>query len=136
MQGMDEEQSMLRARIPSEVAARPATSLIVMAVLVGLSVIFNIVASSGFKLSAASTNWRGFLGWQVVGNLAGLVTVLALTGLLRLTSLHVAYPVTTGLSVVGVQVVAAALVFREAISPAQWLGTLLVVAGIVLITSR
>ena len=127
---------MLRTRIPSDLAARPGSSFIVMAALVGVSVLFNIVASSGFKMSAASTNWRSFLAWQAVGNFSGLVTVLALTGLLRMTSLHVAYPITTGLSVVGVQVVAAALLFREAISPAQWLGTLLVVAGIVLITSR
>ena len=127
---------MLRTRIPLDLTARPATGPITMAALVAVSVIFNIVASSGFKLSASSTNWRSFLGWQAVGNFAGLVTVIALTGLLRLTSLHVAYPVTTGLSVVGVQVVAAALLFREAISPAQWLGTLFVVAGIVLITSR
>jgi multidrug transporter EmrE-like cation transporter len=127
---------MLRTRIPSDLAARPASSFIVMTALVAVSVLFNIVASSGFKMSAASTNWRSFLAWQAVGNFSGLVTVLALTGLLRLTSLHVAYPVTTGLSVVGVQVVAAALLFREAISPTQWLGTLLIVAGIVLITSH
>ena len=127
---------MLRTRIPLDLAVKPAAALITMAALVAVSVVFNIVASSGFKMSAASTNWRGFLAWQVVGNFSGLVTVIALTFLLRLTSLHVAYPVTTGLSVVGVQVVAAALLFREAISPAQWLGTLLVVAGIVLITSR
>jgi undecaprenyl phosphate-alpha-L-ara4N flippase subunit ArnE len=126
----------LRQRIAVELAARPSTGLVVMAALVAVNVIFNIVASSGFKMSAESTNWRSFLGWQVVGNFSGLVTVIALTLLLRLTSLHVAYPVTTGLSVVGVQVVAAALLFREAISPIQWLGTLLVVAGIVLITSR
>jgi multidrug transporter EmrE-like cation transporter len=119
-----------------ELPATPAAGLVTMAALVALNVVFNIVASSGFKMSAASTNWRSFLGWQVVGNFAGLVTVIALTGLLRLTSLHVAYPVTTGLSVVGVQVVAAALLFREAISPAQWLGTLLIVGGIVLITAR
>jgi multidrug transporter EmrE-like cation transporter len=127
---------MLRQRIPLELSAKPATGLIIMAALVALNVVFNIVASSGFKMSAASTNWRSFLTWQVVGNFSGLVTVIALTFLLRMTSLHVAYPVTTGLSVVGVQVVAAWLLFREAISPAQWLGTLLVVAGIVLITSR
>jgi multidrug transporter EmrE-like cation transporter len=127
---------MLRTRLSLDLTTKPAAGLITMAALVAVSVIFNIVASSGFKMSAASTNWRSFLAWQVVGNFAGLVTVIALTGLLRLTSLHVAYPVTTGLSVVGVQVVAAALLFREAISPAQWLGTLLVVTGIVLITSR
>jgi undecaprenyl phosphate-alpha-L-ara4N flippase subunit ArnE len=126
----------LRQRIEVQLAAKPSAGLVVMAALVAVNVIFNIVASSGFKMSAASTNWRSFLGWQVVGNFSGLVTVIALTLLLRLTSLHVAYPVTTGLSVVGVQVVAAALLFREAISPIQWLGTLLVVAGIVLITSR
>jgi multidrug transporter EmrE-like cation transporter len=127
---------MLRTRIPSDLAARPASSFMVMTALVAVSVLFNIVASSGFKMSAASTNWRSFLAWQAVGNFSGLVTVLALTGLLRLTSLHVAYPVTVGLSVVGVQVVAAALLFKEAISPAQWLGSLLVVAGIALISSR
>jgi undecaprenyl phosphate-alpha-L-ara4N flippase subunit ArnE len=126
----------LRQRIEVQLAAKPSTGLVVMAALVAVNVIFNIVASSGFKMSAESTNWRSFLGWQVVGNFSGLVTVIALTLLLRLTSLHVAYPVTTGLSVVGVQVVAAALLFREAISPIQWLGTLLVVGGIVLITSR
>jgi multidrug transporter EmrE-like cation transporter len=127
---------MLRTRISSNLAANPASGLIVMAALVAVNVLFNIVASSGFKMSAASTNWRSFLAWQAVGNFSGLVTVLALTGLLRLTSLHVAYPVTTGLSVVGVQVIAAGLLFREDISPTQWLGTLLVVAGIALITSR
>jgi undecaprenyl phosphate-alpha-L-ara4N flippase subunit ArnE len=126
----------LRQRFEVQLAAKPSAGLVVMAALVAVNVIFNIVASSGFKMSAESTNWRSFLGWQVVGNFSGLVTVIALTLLLRLTSLHVAYPVTTGLSVVGVQVVAAALLFREAISPIQWLGTLLVVAGIVLITSR
>jgi undecaprenyl phosphate-alpha-L-ara4N flippase subunit ArnE len=126
----------LRQRIEVQLAAKPSAGLVVMAALVAVNVIFNIVASSGFKMSAESTNWRSFLGWQVVGNFSGLVTVIALTLLLRLTSLHVAYPVTTGLSVVGVQVVAAALLFREAISPIQWLGTLLVVGGIVLITSR
>jgi undecaprenyl phosphate-alpha-L-ara4N flippase subunit ArnE len=127
---------MHRARIPSNLALGPAAGLITMAALVAVNVIFNIISSSGFKMSAASTNWRSFLGWQVVGNFSGLVTVLALTGLLRMTSLHVAYPITMGLSVVGVQVVAAALLFREAISPVQWLGTLLVVAGIALITSH
>lgn len=126
---------MMRARLPFDVSVRPASYLI-MAALVAVNVTFNIVSSSGFKMSAASSNWRSFLGWQVVGNLAGFVTILALTGLLRYTSLHVAYPITMGLSVVGVQIVAAALFFREGISPLQWLGTLLVVAGIVLISSR
>jgi multidrug transporter EmrE-like cation transporter len=104
--------------------------------LIGANFLFNIVANSSFKLSATSPNWRSFLVWQVVGNLAGFITVLTLTGLLRFHPLHVAYPVTTGLAVIGVQVMGAGLLFREAITPAQWLGTLLVVAGIVLIGGR
>ncbi|MBC7257480.1 MAG: hypothetical protein H5T66_15385, partial [Chloroflexi bacterium] len=73
------------------------------------------------------------LDWQVVGNLAGFLGVLSLTGLLRLVPLHVAYPLTVGLAVVGVQVVAAGALFRETISPAQWVGTGLIVLGILLI---
>lgn len=103
-------------------------------VLVLGNLVFNIVANASFKLSAASPTWRGFLVWQIVGNLAGFITVLTLTGLLRYVPLHVAYPVTAGLAVVGVQVVAARWLFDEPISSAQWLGTLLVTLGIVLIT--
>ncbi len=103
-------------------------------VLVIGNLLFNIVANVGFKLSAASSTWRGFLIWQIIGNLAGFITVLTLTGLLRYVPLHVAYPVTAGLAVVGVQVVAARWLFDETISSGQWLGTLLVTLGIVLIT--
>jgi multidrug transporter EmrE-like cation transporter len=104
--------------------------------LIGGNLLFNIIANSSFKLSAVSPHWRGFLVWQVIGNLAGFITVLTLTGLLRFQPLHVAYPVTTGLAVIGVQVVGAGLLFREAITPAQWLGSLLVAVGIVLIGGR
>ncbi len=102
-------------------------------ILVGGNLLFNIVANASFKLSAASPTLRGFVTWQIVGNLAGFITVLTLTGLLRHLPLHVAYPVTTGLAVIGVQVVAARWLFGEAISSGQWLGTLLVTLGIVLI---
>ncbi len=107
---------------------------IVPLVLLGSNLFFNILANAGFKLSAASSGWRGFLAWQVVGNLAGFITVLTLTGLLRYLPLHVAYPITAGLAVIGVQVVAARWLFGEAISSGQWLGTLLVAIGIVLVS--
>ncbi len=104
--------------------------------LVSTNLVFNVMANASFKVSASSSTWRGFLSWQVVGNLAGFVTVLTLTGLLRYIPLRVAYPVTTGLAVLGVQVLAARLLFQEPITAAQWLGTLLIAAGIVLITTR
>jgi multidrug transporter EmrE-like cation transporter len=106
------------------------------AVLVGLiscNLLFNILANASFKLSAASPTWRGFLNWQIIGNLAGFVTVLTLTALLRSMPLHVIFPLTTGLAVIGVQVVAAKMLFGETISHAQWWGTLLIVAGVVLL---
>ena len=75
---------------------------------------------------------RGFLLWQVAGNLAALAGTLAYTALLRGMSLHVAYPLTEGLTAIGVQVVGSLLVFRERITPLAWAGTGLIVLGIVL----
>ncbi len=98
-----------------------------------LNLVFNILGNACFKLSALSSNWKGLVGWQVVGNLAGFVTVLTLTGLLKYLPLHVAQPMTQGLAIIGVQIVAAKLFFHEVISPTQWIGMLLIVAGIMLI---
>ena len=95
-----------------------------------------VLAVAGFKLSALSQRPLGFWSWQAMGNLAGFAGVLALTMLLRLIPMHVAYPLTQGLAVLAVQVVAARLFFSERIAPLQWLGTLLIVAGIVVVGSR
>jgi multidrug transporter EmrE-like cation transporter len=111
----------------------PTSNPLVLISLVGGNLLFNIIANVSFKLSAGSPTTRGFLLWQVAGNLAGFITVLTLTGLLRFIPLQVAYPVTTGLAVIGVQVIAVRLLFHESITLPQWLGTLLVVLGIVLI---
>jgi drug/metabolite transporter (DMT)-like permease len=62
--------------------------------------------------------------------------VLTITWLLRFLPLSVVSPVTTGLTVIGVQVLAAWLLFHETISSVQWFGTLLVVLGIVLIAQH
>jgi multidrug transporter EmrE-like cation transporter len=107
-----------------------------IAALIGGNLAFSVLAKVGFKLSAASSDWRGFWFWQIAGNLAGFVGVLTLTWLLRLIPLHIAYPVTMGLAVVGVQIVAARLLFRETIGVIQWVGTGLVTAGVVLISAR
>lgn len=106
------------------------------AILLGTNMIFNVLANTSFKVSATSLTWHGFLSWQVIGNLAGFATVLTLTGLLRHYPLHVAYPVTAGLAVIGVQVLGARLIFHEPISSLQWLGSGLVVIGIWLIGGR
>lgn len=102
-------------------------------VLIIVNLAFNILSNASFRLSAMSGNWRGMLSWQVVGNLAGLVTVITLTWLLKYMPLSIAFPLTTGLTVLGVQMVAASWIFNEPISQRQWLGTLAVAVGIWLI---
>jgi multidrug transporter EmrE-like cation transporter len=106
------------------------------AFLVISNLVFNVLANASFKYSASSRDWQHFLAWQVVGNLAGFVTVITLTWMLRYIPLHIAFPVTTGLAVIGVQIASARFLFGEPVSSAQWLGTLLIVAGIILIGGR
>ena len=120
-------------RTSSSTAPLPQGSIFLIGGLLVLNLIFNILGNAGFKLSALATNVKGFLGWQVAGNLAGFVTVLTLTGLLKYLPLHVAQPMTQGLAIIGVQIVAARLFFHETVSPTQWIGMLLIVGGIILI---
>ena len=111
-------------------------NVVILIVLLASNVFFQVIANSGFKLSASSGDARGFWTWQVIGNLAGLASVITITVLLRFLPLSVVFPVTTGLTVIGIQLVAAWILFRESISSVQWLGTLLVVIGIALIGGR
>ena len=85
---------MYRTILRPEPQVQPVSGSTLPFVLVAGNLLFNIIANASFKMSAINFNWRGFLAWQVVGNLAGFITVLMLTGLLRLVPLHVAYPVT------------------------------------------
>ena len=101
--------------------------------LITVNLAFNVLSNAAFRVSALSATWRGLLIWQVIGNLAGLVTVITLTWLLKYMPLSIAFPLTTGLTVLGVQLVAASWIFHEPISERQWLGTLAVVIGIWLI---
>jgi multidrug transporter EmrE-like cation transporter len=101
-----------------------------------LLLLADVCANTGahvcLKLSAARRGVKLFLLWQVIGNLAGFVGVLAYTALMRGgLSLHVAYPLTEGLAAVGVQLVGGMVVFRERISPVMWVGTGLILSGIV-----
>ena len=96
----------------------------------------NIIAGAAFRYSALAGDARGFLFWQIVGNLAGFLTVIALTVLLRFVPLSVAYPITTGLSVIAVQVIAARLLLHEPLPLRVWFGTILIVLGILFVGGR
>jgi len=104
-----------------------------MTALITVNVIFSILANAAFRISARSASWSDVLTWQVIGNLAGFITVITLTGLLRYTPLSIAFPLTTGLSILGVQVVAARWLFQEPINSVQWVGSVLIGVGIFLV---
>jgi multidrug transporter EmrE-like cation transporter len=126
---------MMLAQLAKELLpALDAKAVFISAILILANLLFNVVANVSFKYSAGGATWREFLFWQVVGNLAGLITVITLTWLLRYIPLHIAFPVTTGLTVIGVSLVAGHWIFREDFTNSQFLGTLLVVLGIVLLS--
>jgi multidrug transporter EmrE-like cation transporter len=105
----------------------------ILTALVALNVTFSILANAAFRLSAGGATWSNVLTWQVLGNLAGLITVFTFTGLLRYMPLTIAFPLTTGMSILGVQLVAAQWLFHEPVNTVQWMGSLLIGVGIFLV---
>ena len=103
-----------------------------------LFLVANLCANTGahicLKLSAMRKGVKSFLFWQVLGNLGGFAGVLAFTALLRGLTLHVAYPLTEGVTAIGVLIVGGKIVFRERIPPAAWAGTGMILAGIILLS--
>lgn len=125
---------MERVRLSFHHLVHPAQPAVLVAGLLAVNLAFNILANASFKISAFAPSARGFLTWQVIGNLAGFLTVLTLTWLLRFLPLSIAFPVTTGLAVLGVELAAGSILFREPISSAQWVGTAAIVVGIFLVS--
>jgi undecaprenyl phosphate-alpha-L-ara4N flippase subunit ArnE len=121
------------SRLPDISIPRVSSASLIVFWLILFNLAFNILANASFRVSAMSATWRGIITWQVVGNLAGFITVITLTWLLRYLPLSIAFPLTTGLAILGVQLVAAIWLFHEPVSERQWLGTLAIVAGIWLI---
>ena len=104
----------------------------IVALLLLANMMANTAAHIFLKRSAAGGGVKRFLFWQVLGNLVGFIGVLAYVFLLKGMPLHAAYPLTEGLSAIGVQIVGALLVLREKIRPLAWAGTGLMLAGIVI----
>ena len=96
----------------------------------------NLVANTGahlcFKLSSGRTG-KAFWMWQIFGNLSAFVGVLTFTALIRLLGLHTAFPLTLGLTALGVQVAGSIFFFKESPGLRAWVGTSLVIGGVLLI---
>jgi multidrug transporter EmrE-like cation transporter len=114
-----------------QVTAAQRNAIIVALILGNFA--FNVIANTCFKISTNSPNMRVFLFWQVIGNITGFLVVVTITGLLHYVPLHIAFPLTTGLAVIGLQVVSN-MMFRETIPSIRWVGTFFVLVGIVLLS--
>ena len=95
--------------------------------------VFVTSANIFLKLSADALHTGPFLLLLAAGNLAGFAGVLAYTGLLRTLPLHVAFPLSRGLVVLGVQIVGALIVFHESFRVTEIAGAVLVAAGVILV---
>ncbi len=102
------------------------------ALLVVAYAFFVTAANVLLKLSAGAAGFWPFVLPLAAGNLLGLVGILTYTLLLRALPLHVAFPLTRGAAVLGVQVAASLVVFREVLRPTEIVGAALVAAGIAL----
>lgn len=91
------------------------------------------VGQVSFKQSTMVSGFWRFVAWQALGHFVAFTGVLAYTWLIKLTSLHLAYAVHSALGFVIVQVIGAWLIFKERITPGQWIGAALVVVGILVI---
>jgi len=90
-------------------------------------------ANALLKLSADANGVWLFIVFQAAGNLAGLAAVLLYTGLLRKMPLHVAFPLSRGVGVLGVQLAASLLFFGERFKPTEAAGAAVVAVGIILV---
>jgi len=100
-----------------------------------LAVYFLFVTASNvlLKLSADARETWMLAVLFAVGNLAGFIGILAYTGLLRTLPLHVAFPLSRGLVVLGVQLLASVAFFRERFTLREAGGVVLVTAGVILV---
>jgi multidrug transporter EmrE-like cation transporter len=84
------------------------------------------------KLSAEAAWFWPFILPFAAGNVAGLGGVLIYSLMLKRMPLHIAFPLTRGFGVLGVQLAASLLLFHEALRPTEVAGAVMVTAGIIL----
>jgi multidrug transporter EmrE-like cation transporter len=95
--------------------------------------VFVTGANVFLKMSAGAPDAWTFIFFQAAGNAAGFVGILVYTGLMRTLPLHIAFPLSRGVAVIGVQLAASVLVFRESFRPTEAAGAVLAAAGIILV---
>ena len=107
---------------------------VLIPILTAINLLCFLLSNVSFKWSAMSADARGFLRWQIIGNIAGFISVLSLTALLKFIPLHHANAITVGFGFMLVQVIGAHSIFHEPVSRVGWTGAGLILAGIALIS--
>ncbi len=130
---MKEMFQTLKAETLRMVSLVPVPARVVILFLTHMSL--QVFSHICFKLSTGGGG-KVFIFYQAAGNFASFISVLALTGLYHLIPMHIAYPISQGLAMIGVQILAARIIFSETIMPLQWLGTFLVIAGMAMIGTQ
>jgi len=105
--------------------------IIILAVII--YIFFMVLSHIGFKNSVTHQGFRNFIYWQIVGNLAGFLSVLVYTYLLTKLPLYLAFALTMGLGQIFVEVFAARIFFKEKITSMQWIGILFIVLGTIML---
>ncbi len=119
--------------VPVSIQAPPQSILIAGIVL--LNQVFNVGATAAFALSGKAEAASGFVFWQIAGGLFGLGLQITFAGMVRFFSVQFANSVGIGLSFLTAQIIVAYLFFHEPFSAIQWVGSALVLVGILLIAA-
>ena len=119
--------------LKATIASLGALQLLVVLVLVAVNQFFNVGATLSFAASGHAEQLRTFVAWQIIGGVFGLGVNLTFAGLVRYWSLSFANVTGIALAFVSAQVFAAYMILHEPFAWPQWLGTSLVVVGVVLI---
>ncbi len=119
--------------LKATVASLGALQLLVVLGLVVVNQFFNVGATLSFAASGHAERLSTFVAWQIIGGVFGLGVNLTFAGLVRYWSLSFANVTGIALAFVSAQVFAAYMILHEPFAWPEWLGTSLVVVGVVLI---
>ncbi len=107
-------------------------SLMKNALFLAAYFVFVTAANVLLKRTAEVGSGLPFFLFLIAGNLAGLAGILVYTGLLQTLPLHIAFPLSRGIAVLGV-LGASLLCFHESFRATEAAGVALVTAGIIIV---
>ena len=102
-------------------------------ILATLVVVIHAAGQIGFKQASSAQTLKWAVIWFLGAGAVGTIAMILYVFLLRLVPVYVGYAVNYGLGLVLVQLVISKFIFKESVSPLQWIGGAVVVLGIVML---